>query len=496
MRFACGAAVIGLVLCAAGSADAQNSWSRAKQRMAQKIAEGGLYALPDAIDVMRNRKEKEASRAVLGLLAAHQLDGRRPPKGFGLATPALVRRHAIEALETMTSDVCADELLGKNASLSKHWEVRSACLQALGPVAARLGERNGLESDRYLAAMTALRAGVADPDDVVRTGAVTALRGCGDPAAPALLGAALVDHTWQVRYEAIRGLHALGAKAEGQVPALIAALGRERGRWLAQVEEALKHITGGDVGRDPELWTAWWAANKDKPRDERAGGGGHRTTARSQFYGVSVDGDRVAFLIDVTGSMHRFHELIGALEWLEREKELKRPPYKGDTLITLAQYQLQHVVAELPEYAFFNVTLYSTSGTRSFQRALVPAQPRHTAKAANFIRSLSIGGDTNTYDGLLEVLENPNKQRQGFIEGPDTVFLFTDGDANAGVFFEPGEVADAVRAICEFRRIRVHCVGLSVKLPKMLQRIAEGTGGRFVDVNIPIDAVREAQHGH
>ena len=82
------------------------------------------------------------------------------------------------------------------------------------------------------------------------------------------------------------------------------------------------------------------------------------------------------------------------LAWLEREKELKRPAYSGDTLILLAQYQLANVVREMPAYAEFNITIYSTSGTRSFERALVPATKRHKGKAENFIRSLSIGGDT------------------------------------------------------------------------------------------------------
>ncbi|MHC5019111.1 MAG: HEAT repeat domain-containing protein [Planctomycetota bacterium] len=487
------AAALALLLLPTG-AQAQSSWARAKQRMAQHLAKGGLYAAPDAIRVMRNRNEKEAARAVLGLLAAHQLDGRRPPKGFGLATPALVRLNAIETLATMTSDACVDELLGKRGAASRSWEVRSACLEALGPVAARLAERAGADSERYGKVMAALRAGAQDEDVIVRTCAVTGLGGAGSDEAADLLAAALPDAAWQVRYEAIRGLRRL--KAERAVPALIDALGRERGRFLAQVIEALKHITGGEVGTDPELWKAWWAANKDKARDQRAGAGGHRTRAHSRFYGVAVDGDKIAFVIDVTGSMHRFHETEAARAWLEREKELKRPPYEGDTLILLAQYQLQNVVREMPAHALFNITIYSTSGTRSFERSLVPASKRHKGKAASFIRSLSIGGDTNTYDGMLEVLENPKKQRKGWSEGPDTIYLFTDGDTNSGAIWEPGEVADAMEAICRFRRIRIHTIGLSVTRKNMLERMAEKTGGTFVDVDIPIDAEREAQHGH
>ncbi len=483
-----------LLLCATVTAQAQSGWSRAKRRMAQQLAAGGLYAAPDAIRVMRNRTEKDAARAVLGLLAAHQLDGRRPPKGFGLATPAMVRRDAIETLSTMTSDACVDEMTGRRGAASSNWELRSACLEALGPVAARLAEREGVESERYLAVMVLLTEGVADPDPIVRTCAVTGLRGTKAPGAPALLASVLGDTAWQVRYEAIRGLVAL--QAESEVPALITALGREHGRFRTQVLEALKSVTGGDVGTDPELWTAWWAANKDKPRDKRGGGGGHRTRAVARFYGLSVDGDRIAFVIDVTGSMHRYHSVEAAAEWLEREKELQRPPYKGDTLILLAQYQLQNVVREIPPRALFNVTIYSTSGTRSFERSLVPASKRHKGKAANFIRSLSIGGDTNTYDGLLKALENPKKQRKAFTQGPDTVYLFTDGEPNTGLLFEPGEVADAIRAICEFRRVRIHTIGLSVERKKMLERIAAWTGGRFVDVDIPIDLAREAGHGH
>ena len=102
-----------MVVLGAADARAQSGFARAKKRMAQKLAEGGLYGAPDAIGVMRNRNEKEAARAVLGLLTAHQLDGRRPPKGFGLATPAMVRENAIDALGTMT---LRDLVLSKNSS--------------------------------------------------------------------------------------------------------------------------------------------------------------------------------------------------------------------------------------------------------------------------------------------------------------------------------------------------------------------------------------------
>jgi len=449
-----------------------------------------------ALSALKGRSEDEAAKVALGLLAAHSLEkGARDKKGFGIGHAAIVRRAAIETLGTLTADACVEVLLGSGGVESRSWEVRSAALEAVGPVVKVLA-RTRLEDPLTGRCFAALLDGLADRDAIVRTGAATGLGASGHPRAGEHLAEALADVAWQVRLEAIRGLRALGGEAH--IAALIGALGREHGRLQGEAEAALKALTGGDVGTDPELWQAWWDANKDRSRTERKAGGSHQTASRPRFYGITVDAERVSFVIDVTGSMHRFHEIQPALDWLAQDKDLNRPPYTGDTLMALAKYQLGNVIAEVPDTTWFNVILFSTSDIRGFEEQLVRATAPVRKKAQKFVAGMSWAGDTNLYDGALRALEQPSKPQKAFTEGPDTIYLFTDGFPNSGVLVEDDDIIDALEALCAFRRVRIHTVGLAIppRRRRLPAQLAKRTGGRYVEVPVPIDQVRESQHSH
>jgi HEAT repeat protein len=473
-----------------------DDWKRVKAEVAAALAKDDLYAPQRALELLRGRTEDEAAKAALSILASHALErGAKDKKGFGVARPAIARRAAIATLRSIAGDAPLEVLLGPGGAESRNWEVRSAVLEALGSVlrARKAAAGDGLAGRAW----AALLAGGADDDAILRTSATAGLGATVHPDAGAPLVARLADTAWQARLEAMRGLRALGTEAH--VEAIIDALGRERGRLQAEAEGALKALTGGDVGTDPELWRAWWAANRTRARKDRGGAGrAQATAARPRFYGITVDAERVAFVIDVTGSMHRFHEIEPARKWLEQDKDLGRAPYEGDTLMALAKYQLGCVIAELPEASWFNVTLFSTSDIRSLEEQLVRGAPAAKKKAQKFVAGMGWAGDSNLYDGALRALEQPAAPAKAFVEGPDTVCLFTDGWPNAGVLVEDDQILDALAALCAFRRVRIHTVGLAVPKDRrrLLAQLAKQTGGTYVEVPVPIDQVKESQHSH
>ncbi|MCI0339870.1 MAG: VWA domain-containing protein, partial [Planctomycetales bacterium] len=302
------------------------------------------------------------------------------------------------------------------------------------------------------------------------------------------------DGCWQVRFEAVRGLAALGeAAAAGP---LIKALGSEGGRLRDDIRGALRRLTGVDLGHDPDLWRSWWEANRARAPAERTRPDRGKSRASTRFYGVEVASKRIAFVIDVTGSMHKYHEIERAQEWLRHEADLKRPPYAGETLMDLEKYQLTNAIRELPDDAQFTVVLFSSAEVRACFPRLEPATAANREKATKFVRAMGWAGDTNLYEGLVRPFQLTGSQRKDFDDGPDTVLLFTDGDINAGRIRIAAEMRAAVRALHRFRRVRVDTIGIGTYDRRVLRSLAETTGGVFQDVPVPIDRVKEAGHSH
>jgi HEAT repeat protein len=78
--------------------------------------------------------------------------------------------------------------------------------------------------------------------------------------------ATLKDEEWLVRRYAARSLGEL--RATRAIKPLIDALDDEGFRATAAAAEALRKITGQDLGMDPKKWRKWWEENKEKvPKD-------------------------------------------------------------------------------------------------------------------------------------------------------------------------------------------------------------------------------------
>jgi hypothetical protein len=68
------------------------------------------------------------------------------------------------------------------------------------------------------------------------------------------------------------------------------------------------------------------------------------------------------------------------------------------------------------------------------------------------------------------------------IDGPDTIFLLTDGNPSSGKLTEMDDLRDEVIAWNLGRAIRINCVNVGDTDARLLRALAYGTGGVFVDL--------------
>lgn len=343
--------------------------------------------------------------------------------------------------------------------------VQAAAIQALHELGARIPEaaRRFEDADSVrvrVALLDALgdgplaRRALSDEAPEVRLAALEHLK-----KAPLL--DLLEDPDWRVRSVAIDRIRAL--PPNGAVPALIRRLGRERGRLAGEIREALSAITGADPGPEPEAWRRWWRRNRKgfRPRIDQGRGG---TRIEEGFFGLPVHSLRIAFVIDLSGSMRG-----------------KRGD--GRSKFQVVRESLCRTLRRLPAEARFNIILLGCDRDGGYDRdervwadRLQAAGEAEKARAMEFLRARQARGWTNLYDALAIAFEDPEV---------DTIYLYSDGGASRGTFVSHREIRERIAALNRFRRIRIHSIqpvtektrGWQIELMKGL---ASDSGGRYV----------------
>lgn len=393
--------------------------------------------------------------------------------------PAVAQAFAEALGQTTRPEIVA--WLGGEALDTKDPEVLRACLEALAAAGApeavpKLVEIYGKSKDvavlheavRALgrtggagARQTLLRASV-HPDWRVRLAAAKVLpaAAAGDEATLAAVKALLLDAATCVRRAAAAA--SAEAKLEAVVPDLIELLAQDpRLRTREAARQALRKFGDRDYAHDAGAWREWW-----RTRGEGADGETERKITFAQYYGLSIQSDRVVFVVDVSGSM----------SWPWR-KEPKR--------IDVARKELVRVIKELRPQSLFNVILFSTK-VRAWQKCEVPADPRHVEAALAWVeRSVrDPEGDTCAFDALEEAFaRNPEF---------DTIFLLSDGAPSDGLYISPEGILASVNVWNRYRGAVVHTIGLTLEsmdrgrpnlaedlrlMKDFVQRLAARTGG-------------------
>lgn len=181
-----------------------------------------------------------------------------------------------------------------------------------------------------------------------------------------------------------------------------------------------------------------------------AGGGGGGGGGAS-FFGVEAQGNRFAYIVDVSGSM----SVGGKLEALQRELTQSVNQLLETSSITIVPFSSQFEV------------LGSTSGKATW----IDANDRNKKSVVRNITTLRANGGTNP--GPAFVLVFSMKPR------PDAIYFMTDGEF-------PEQIASEIMALNAEYKVPIHCICfVSDGAADMMKVIAQKSGGTYTFVPGP-----------
>lgn len=402
------------------------------------------------IDVLTTMQGERVDELLLRLTQQSPLsvlDSQRTLHGtFDYAEPALV----VAAIEALTARGHTDHLADLQRLVNAtDPNVRRAALVGQGPLQS--------EPDAWVRRLFDL-SGHFDP--ALRKGAASALAALGTPAAREALYRFLRDEEESVRFEAYCAVGDLRHK--GSVPVLIERLGAESShlRWSPYFE--LRMVTGEDHGLSKGRWRTWWedvggafvvpshehALAREEERRKR--GLEHRTQA--SFYGLPVTSDRVCLVLDVSISM----------------KELTS---SGETRLRVSQRQLIQLLGRYPLGNRLNLVFFAF-GVHPFRRRLVVLDEDTRREALRFIWDQPIRGGTSIWEALAFALDDADVE---------AIYLLTDGEPTSGEFKSVPRIVKEIRSRRKIREFTVHCVDVGGGGRRLLERLAETTGGQLVE---------------
>lgn len=186
--------------------------------------------------------------------------------------------------------------------------------------------------------------------------------------------------------------------------------------------------------------------NLDPGGLQTSGGGG---IAGVSFFGIEAQGNRFAYIVDISSSMEG-----------ERMEATKR--------------ELTRSVQSLPESAEFVVVLYSDGAVPLHgETAWRPASGAEKRKASALISGIDPNGGTRPQPAFDEIF--------GLRVKPDAVYFMTDGEFDA-------EVPAAVAELNRRARVPIHCIlfgdvakgeAVRERVRDMMREISRRSGGRF-----------------
>ncbi|MEZ6015800.1 MAG: hypothetical protein R3F49_11840 [Planctomycetota bacterium] len=402
---------------------------------------------------------------------------------------ALLRLRAAEALGRM--EVSLDAALWASALKERDPRARRAFLESLGLHAAAQRVTGKLDALRKAVAREAGRGnedatrGAAlaalaqlDPSDArkladewarakeptLRAAAFEAWLAM-DPASAVTHAAAVLDDAHgPLRARAVAALVAHGSRAA--VNELVGRLEREDSvRVRAALLAGLRGLSGLRHGADPRPWREWlealpadWHGAADSASAPGKGdaaldaGDGRSTT----FVGHAVRSDRVAFLIDMSGSM-----------WTEAN---------GATRKQRVEHELAKALRALPSTARFNIIPYADLPA-PFEKGLIEASAANVERAIKAFERSTQRGKGDVWGAIVSALDDPEV---------DTLVILTDGAPSGGERWNVELMAHLYARENRLRYVAVDVVlfGAKKNLVKLWRALAEASGGRATEVEL------------
>ena len=241
------------------------------------------------------------------------------------------------------------------------------------------------------------------------------------------------------------------------------------------VEAALRRITATTEGPGHAAWNAWWQGLpkdyktvKEKETEAAVADGRIASSKDSgtEFYGIKTYSKRIAYILDVSGSMLSPSEYAGA----------------GSTKIGVAKKELLRSLTSLPKDATFNIIFYSTD-FRLWKKVLQEASVKNKKAARAWIEKVTANGATNIFDPLAKAFELAGRGTfdKQYGTALDTIFFLSDGQPNQGKIIRPADIIREISRINALKKVQIHTVGIGRGHDQaFMMKLAEMTGGTYV----------------
>jgi len=300
------------------------------------------------------------------------------------------------------------------------------------------------------------------------------------------------DKIWQVRSAAAFSLATMRCKAV--IPALIkgleAELRRKKDPWAMDVRlhKILEGLTGQNVARGGIApWKAFWKKEgasftvrpKPKPGEEKASDNRYE-----KFFDLTIESDRVLFVLDFSGSMAEPVELKA--DGVTAGGGAPTKTTKAELVVT----ELKKLVMSLPDGALCNFVVFSEDvriwRSEGDRPALVKLDDESRDDLmGNFLDGLRPNGPTNLYEALKAALGFGGRglYDKYYGAGFDTLYVITDGAPTAGPITDKLEIRKRVREANQLRKIAIHCITFGDQNDTdFLKPMAEENGGRHIHI--------------
>jgi hypothetical protein len=444
----------------------------------QLAEEGHARARSLAIDVLERMLEQPpasvAAEVIRGLVHVRDRDLYPVLLRFGSMPGNVVRKALRESASAAAEDrALVDWLIRKGLDSDKPAarEVAKLLLveapaDAVAPLVEavraelRSGSRRSLERavalhpllSRDPAWRSDLRNLAESNDRAVRIVGLSLLLDLGADVAIPAAQKSLTHSAWELRSVAYRYL--TKCREVSSIPLLIDRVEREDGRLAHELGNALFAHTGTRCFSRRQ-WQQWWEQHRlgfALPPFEAVRGGVEAGAGQTiAYHGIPLVSKRIAFLVDVSGSM--------------------REPMRTDknrTRLVEAKDQLRQVLTALPEDHSCNLIVYD-SEVRPLWDRLRRANDGNRKELLAATEKLAIGTATNIFDALEKAFADPEV---------DTIYLLTDGEPTVGRLIDPDDILDEVTRWNRQRQITLHCIGLGVDT-RLLRELAASSGGAY-----------------
>ncbi|MFN0205861.1 MAG: VWA domain-containing protein [Planctomycetota bacterium] len=322
-----------------------------------------------------------------------------------------------------------------------------------------------------------------DKDSLVRVGALLAQRAAKGNVESAIV--ALNDSERRVRLAALEWIRS--ARPGSAIAPLIISLTKETGRVKDDVYKTLKNLTLRDFGYDGAAWKTWHDQVKADfvppplPPEKSKGTNNKKTEPAeadesrvdtkvdaARYYDFIVRSDRVAFLVDTSGSMRAKYTPPGNTS-ASAEGEKTRLEFAADAL--------REVIKKLPKGTKVTIIVFKSEpllykkGAKSGSHA-VEATPELADDVHKFVIATGANQTGNISDSLEYVLDDPEV---------DTIYLLTDGAPSAGKKHLASRIVAWVGRVTRLSRTEVNTIGFGAekKGADFLSDLADITGGKF-----------------